>query len=105
MSIMPRLSLPIILLALFSTAPVFMVNAWADPPSDAIADVIAGVQSSVVRVIGVQPQKKPTSQRRTPRTAKAAELATAIGSGFVIDPSGLIATNRHVVANAVAVFV
>jgi serine protease Do len=105
MSIMPRLSLPIILLALFSTAPAFMVNAWADPPSDAIADVIAGVQSSVVRVIGVQPQKKPPSQRRTPRTAEAAELATAIGSGFVIDPSGLIATNRHVVANAVAVFV
>ncbi len=31
--------------------------------------------------------------------------STALGSGFIIDPSGFIATNRHVVEGAISVFV
>jgi serine protease Do len=64
-------------------------RARADPPPDRIADVVAKVKNGVVRIIVVH-DTNPT---------------TEIGSGFVVDPSGLIATNRHVVENAVAVFV
>ncbi len=74
-------------------AVVFAVSAStparADPPPDRIADVVAKVQNGVVRIIVVH------------NTAPTIE----IGSGYVVDPSGLIATNRHVVENAVAVFV
>jgi serine protease Do len=37
--------------------------------------------------------------------AASGRRATAIGSGFVIDPSGYIATNKHVIEDAVAVYV
>ncbi len=35
----------------------------------------------------------------------SSQPVTRIGSGFVIDPSGLVATNRHVVENTLAIFV
>jgi serine protease Do len=86
------------------------VHAAIAAPSDdeAIADVVARVQPSVVRIIAVQPRPKPPpADQNLARAATTTDTAptTAIGSGFVVDASGLIATNHHVVNNAVAIFV
>jgi len=73
--------------------------------ADMIADVVARVQPSVVRIVVVRPPSKPAED--TMKLAKAAdsEPTSAIGSGFAIDASGLIATNRHVVENSISIFV
>jgi serine protease Do len=82
--------------------------AIAIQTDEAIANVVARVQPSVVRIIAVQPRPKPPpgdeNLARAAMTTSAAPT-TAIGSGFVVDASGLIATNHHVVNDAVAIFV
>jgi S1-C subfamily serine protease len=92
-----------ILLALFGRGPVFGTDARADVPPGPIADVVAKVQGSVVRIVSVQPPRKPSPGN--PAKTELAQSPVAIGSGFVIDRSGLIATNSHVVADAVRIYV
>ncbi len=84
----------------------------AQPASDPIANVVAKVSSAVVRVITVRPPSTDDS-KENPQVAGASastaaatdETTTAIGSGFIIDPSGYIATNKHVVDGGASVFV
>jgi serine protease Do len=86
--------------------------AQAQPASDPIANVVAKVSSAVVRVITVRPPSTDDS-KENPQVAGASastaaatdETTTAIGSGFIIDPSGYIATNKHVVDGGASVFV
>jgi len=78
--------------------------------TEQIAAVIAKVSPTVVRVVTVRPPKiddaKPNTQVAGASAASAAdETTTAIGSGFIIDPVGFIATNKHVVEDGSAVFV
>lgn len=109
MRIMRRLPTVSVLLLACGAAIVLPVGARAEPPEHAIADIVEKVQPSVVRIISVQPPDKPNQDDKN--LAKAGDVqpgtapATAIGSGFVFDQSGLIATNRHVVENAVSIFV
>jgi serine protease Do len=56
----------------------------------------------VVRITSVKPR---LSSPAGGKSVAASSPAIAIGAGFIIDPSGLIAADRHVVENAVAVFV
>jgi serine protease Do len=78
--------------------------AQAEPPPDPIANIVTKVKQAVVEVIVVRPKDdEEKSDEQTVKTVTA--RATAIGSGFVIDPSGYIATNKHVVRDAVAVFI
>jgi serine protease Do len=77
-----------------------------------IAGVVAKVSPAVVRVVTVRPPKtdeaKPNAQiaGASASSASAAdETTTAIGSGFIIDPSGFIATNKHVVEDGSSIFV
>jgi serine protease Do len=83
--------------------------ARAEPPPDPIAGVVAKVSAAVVRIVAVRP---PVHEDQSPgaKVAGAAASATddapfAIGSGFIIDPSGYVATNKHVISDSTAVFV
>jgi serine protease Do len=78
----------------------------AGAPPQPIADVVAKVKAAVVEVVVVRPKDdENTDQRMVQAAAAPVRRTTAIGSGFVIDRSGYIATNKHVIENAVAVFV
>ena len=63
--------------------------------SGQVATVVAKVSPTVVRIISVQP----------PNPEDGKSVPAAIGSGFIIDPSGFIATNKHVVMDATSVSV
>jgi serine protease Do len=99
---------------LLSLAPVAPQDARADGnPAEAtealpIATVVAKVSPAVVRIISVRPPKPAEDDKAGPSVASAAasdQSSTAIGSGFIIDPSGYISTNKHVVEGAAALFV
>jgi serine protease Do len=102
------------LLFLFAALPPGQSKAET-PAVDAasIATVVAKVSPAVVRIVSVRPPK-PEQEETQPEVkvadakAKAAasdKTTMAIGSGFVIDPSGFIATNKHVIEEATSVFV
>jgi serine protease Do len=95
-----------------SLASVHVRAASADLPSDRVAGVVAKVSPAVVRIITVR-LAKPGEETPGPKVASAAatdaaatdQTSTAIGSGFIIDPTGFIATNKHVVEDAAALYV
>ncbi|HVY14977.1 MAG TPA: trypsin-like peptidase domain-containing protein [Rhodopila sp.] len=82
-------------------------------PLDPFAAVVAKVSPAVVRIaVSQTPTPGPSGNQQVasnPSMARAADEAEsqmfAIGSGFIIDPSGYIATNKHVVENALAITV
>jgi serine protease Do len=81
--------------------------AQADPQSNQIGEVVAKVSPAVVRIITVRlvrPQDEPAGPKIAGASATD-ETSTAIGSGFIIDPAGFIATNKHVVEDAASIFV
>src|SRR6195952_5125091 len=78
--------------------------AGTGQPIDMVADVIARVQPSVVRVVVVRPPPKPNESDTKLAGAAESGPVSSSGSGFAI-ASGLVATNRHVVEDAVSIFV
>jgi serine protease Do len=91
---------------------VALRTANADDEPGQIAAVVAKVSPAVVRITSVRPAKpepaKPEDSQSDPKTVSASVpglTTTAFGSGFVIDPSGFIATNKHVVEGSTMIFV
>ena len=87
-----------------------LAEAGTAMPVEILADVVARVQPSVVRIVVVHPAAKaaePDAGASDPQQSDAASAqpVSKIGSGFVIDAAGLVATNRHVVENSVSIFV
>jgi serine protease Do len=82
----------------------------AEVLSDGIAGVVAKVSPAVVRIITVRPPKLEDVKADDRVAGASADTSsdrttTAIGSGFIIDPAGYIATNKHVVEDGTSVFV
>ena len=109
MRLASRFAMPLLLTAVFSGS---VPPARAEPAegSNLIATVVARVSPAVVRIIAVKPPEAEDGKTDT-KVASAAEQSaadhttTAIGSGFIIDPAGFIATNKHVVEGGTSVFV
>jgi serine protease Do len=101
-------------LAAFATAPAVVPRAaWAQRALlPDFADLAAAVLPAVVNiaVTGEQTAQLPPELRGTPferyfRERRGRQQVQGAGSGFVIDPSGYVVTNNHVVGSATRVVV
>ena len=100
-------------------APLLVTASLARGP-DSVADVAEGLQDSVVNISTTQTLKghgrecaqRAGAQRARPSRSSSTISSTtrtsdglprkvsSLGSGFVIDPSGLVVTNNHVIEGA-----
>jgi serine protease Do len=78
--------------------------AEADGDASQIAKVVAKVSPAVVRII-VVPAPKPEDHQSNVANTSSSGPQNTVGSGFIIDRSGFIATNLHVVKDAAELFV
>jgi serine protease Do len=72
-------------------------DVWAATDDASIAAMVARVTPAVVRVVAVRPVQ-PTKQAPD-------SVVKGIGAGYIIDPSGYIGTNKHLIDGAIAVFI
>jgi len=73
--------------------------AWGGQPTADLSTVIAAALPGVVNISIIRLQPEPHPLPGEPAVGQIRED----GSGFVIDPSGLIVTNRHLVEGATAI--
>jgi serine protease Do len=108
----------LVMVAMMLTA----LSAHAGPAPDSFADLAERLLPSVVNISTTQTLKNPERAPDMPQFPPgspfeeffkdfmerhggnnpdaAPRRATALGSGFIIDPSGLVVTNNHVIADA-----
>src|SRR5262249_50641212 len=100
-------------LFLLLAALLFAVPAAARPAPDSFADLTARLLPSVVNISTSQTLKAPPKNALPdiPPDSPLSDLfknlmgrgrpqhVTSLGSGFIIDPSGYIVTNNHVIEN------
>jgi serine protease Do len=91
-----RTLLPAALAALLlGTAPA----ALAGEP-DSFADIVAKVMPSVVNIAVKGMGEMPMMDKEAKNVSYAPHIVDIVGSGSIVDPNGLIVTNRHVIDNA-----
>jgi serine protease Do len=97
---MRRYLLSLLLPPLLTAAPPAFRSAVAAAPccTEGYASLLKGVLPSVVSlsVVKIAGQQRAASQ-------KTARRERFFGSGFIIDPTGIIVTNRHVIQGAVEI--
>jgi serine protease Do len=97
----------LVVIPLLSLVLLVRMIAPAKAEPDPITAIVDRASPAVVRVITVRPpaheEDKPGA--RVANTVTDGRTSTANGSGYIIDPSGYIGTNRHVVEGAISVFV
>ena len=72
------------------------------------ANMIAKIVPAVVRVVTVRPPGRPDALPSDPKVAASSstdQTTMTFGSGYIIDPTGFIGINRHVIEGAISVFV
>ena len=116
-----------IFLFIFALSHLHSKVTNSHPLSDKFADLVEDLSPSVVNVFTVQKPKEPSGNEQMPfdnvppqfreffknfppgfpfgnpqqqPNRPQDEQPQALGSGFVIDPSGYIVTNHHVIAQA-----
>ncbi len=116
----PR-ALAVVVLAALVIPAVIPAGAGAKTAPDSFADLSARLLPSVVNISTTQTLKRqegPSAQRpqlppgspfedffreffdRQQRRGTPQRRATSLGSGFIIDPTGYVVTNNHVIADA-----
>jgi serine protease Do len=71
-------------------------DAYAGNGGETTAGMIAKVMPAVVRILTVRPAHS---------TKQATGDSAGVGAGYIIDPSGDIGTNKHLIVGATSVFV
>jgi serine protease Do len=97
---MRRYLLSLLLPPLLAAAPPALHSAVAAAPcsADGYAGLLQSVLPSVVSLSVVK-----IADRQRAASQKTARPERFFGSGFIIDPSGIIVTNRHVIQDAVEI--
>ena len=75
------------------------VAARAGEP-DSFADIIDKVMPSVVNISVKGMGTTPMMDKDAKNVSYAPQIVDIVGSGSIVDPNGLIVTNRHVIDNA-----
>jgi serine protease Do len=107
------------MIALLLAVPIFMTTAGLARGPESVAGVAEGLQDSVVNISTTQTlkgSKEASPATPVPKGSPFEEFfddffndqdkeglsrkVSSLGSGFVIDPSGLIVTNNHVIEGA-----
>ncbi|MEE8334084.1 MAG: DegQ family serine endoprotease [Alphaproteobacteria bacterium] len=121
-SVMPdgRMLHRVLFLVVAATLAFGAGNSWARPAPDSFADLAAKLLPAVVNISTTQAVKRGEAAPQLPRLPPGSPFeeffkeffdrqqrqnppnrrSTSLGSGFVIDSSGLVVTNNHVIAGA-----
>jgi hypothetical protein len=87
--------------ALFLLAP----PAAVPPESDGFAALVRGVLPSVVNISVKGKGQGANTGETAENVSYAPHIVDIVGSGSIVDPSGIIVTNRHVIENAYEIMV
>ncbi len=87
-----------ILAAIFVFLTPFDVDARGAP--DSFADIAEKLTPAVVNISSAKRVNGGASGELAPLQRKFGSQAVSLGSGFIIDASGLVVTNNHVIDNA-----
>lgn len=82
----------------FMTADVALNEAQARGAPDSFADLAENLTPAVVNISSAQ--RRAGAQELSPLQRKFNSPAVSLGSGFIIDSSGIVVTNNHVIDNA-----
>jgi serine protease Do len=85
-------------LAVFASLCLPSAAFSAQPES--FADLVARVSSPVVNISIKGMGEAPMRNGETKQVAYAPHIVDLVGSGVIVDPSGIIVTNKHVIDNA-----
>ena len=100
---LPNLVLGLYMATIVGSPPTSS-SAAAEPGTMSQADLIEAVLPAVVNVSTVTmsrtPMERSAQDMPSNETPAAMRVVRGFGSGFIIDKSGIVITNRHVVENA-----